>query len=83
MARKIAKDYIRKGAKEALIRIAYAIGMSQPLMAVATVDGKEYDIDGCDLRPQAIIDLLDLRKPIYEATAEWGAYGNNDFTWEK
>lgn len=82
MARKIACDVVRNGADEVLVKIAYAIGMEQPLMAVIVSDGIERKIAGYDLRPQAIIEMLDLRKPIYEKTAESGHYGNG-FSWDK
>lgn len=81
MARKVAVDYIKKGAKEAKVHIAYAIGHPEPLAAVANVDGKEYKVSGYDLRPKAIITQLDLRKPQFYKTAQWGHFGNG-FTWD-
>lgn len=81
IARKIAVNILRqKGAKEVLIKLAYAIGEPEPVMAVATIDGINETVSGYDLSPKGIIELLDLRKPIYTSTAEWGAMGNG-FSW--
>lgn len=83
MARKLACDYIRAGAKEAIVKIAYGIGLIDPVMAVAEVDGKIINIKEIEkLRPNAIIEALDLRKPIYEDTASWGHFGKQ-FNWDK
>jgi len=83
MARKIAVDYLRKRkAKEVYVHLAYAIGVAQPLMAVVTVDGMQEEVKGYDLRPQAIIRFLDLRKPQFKKTAEYGHFGNN-FRWDR
>jgi len=83
MARKVAVDYLKKkGAKEVIVHIAYAIGVAEPLMAVVHADGKEEKIKGYDLRPRAIIDFLDLRKPQFRETAKYGHFGNG-FAWDK
>ena len=82
MARKIAVDYIKAGAKEAEVKIAYAIGYPEPLSATATVDGKKENIKNYDLRPQSIIEFLGLRKPQFYQTAQYGHFGNG-FTWDK
>ena len=83
MARRIAVDYLRqKGAKEVYVHLAYAIGVAEPLMAVATIDGVEEKITGYDVRPRAIIEQLDLRKPIFRETAKYGHFGNG-FAWDK
>ncbi len=83
MARKIAISYLKKyKAKEVLIKLAYAIGQKQPLMKSALIDKKEIQIKGFDLTPQGIIDFLDLRKPIYFKTSQWGHFGN-DFPWDR
>jgi len=81
MARKIAVDYVKRGAKEAKVFIAYAIGYPEPISAVAYVDGKEQKIKGYNLRPQAIIERLDLRKPQFYKTAQYGHFGNG-FAWD-
>ncbi|MDO8504716.1 MAG: methionine adenosyltransferase domain-containing protein, partial [Candidatus Liptonbacteria bacterium] len=80
MARKIAVDYLKKyKAKEVRVKLAYAIGVPGPVMAVATVDGVDMNllsightlnpknsvISGCDLTPAGIMKTLRLRRPIY------------------
>ena len=83
MARKIAVDYLRKrNAHEVLVRLAYAIGHNQPLEMTVIIDGKPEEIEGYDLSPRGIIKFLDLKRPIYEATARWGHYGEG-FDWDK
>jgi S-adenosylmethionine synthetase len=82
MARRIAVDYLKQyNASEVKVQLAYAIGYNQPLQATATVDGKEININGYDLSPNGIIKFLDLKKPIFSKTAEWGHMGN-DFNWK-
>jgi len=77
MARRIAVDYLKKyKAKEVLVRLAYAIGKTEPVMKTAVIDGKEEEIQDYDLTPNGMIGLLDLRRPIYSKTAEWGHFGN-------
>lgn len=83
IARKIAIDYLKtRGAKEVYVYIAYAIGYSQPLEATVVIDGKQEKISGYDLSPKGIIELLQLRAPIYEQTARYGHFGHSDFPWE-
>ncbi len=81
MTRKIAVDLL-KGHKEVTVKLAYAIGIAEPVMATACVDGKNVEVRGYDLTPKGIIKLLDLRKPQYEETARWGHFGNS-FPWDK
>jgi len=81
IARKIAIDLLKeKGASNVLVKIAYAIGKPQPVMAVATIDNINETITNYDLSPKGIIDLLDLQKPKYLASAKWGSMGMS-FTW--
>ncbi len=83
MARKIAVDYLRKRkAHEVLVRLAYAIGYAEPLEKTVIIDGKPEEIEGYDLTPNGIIKFLDLKRPIYEKTAEYGHYGHG-FDWDK
>lgn len=83
MARKIAVDYLRKRkAHEVLVRLAYAIGYAEPLEKTVIVDGKAEEIEGYDLTPNGIIKFLDLKRPIYEATARYGHYGEG-FDWDR
>lgn len=83
MARRIAVDYLKKRhAHEVLVRLAYAIGYAEPLEATVIIDGKPEIIEGYDLTPRGIIKYLDLKRPIYEATARYGHYGEG-FDWDK
>ncbi len=81
MARKVACDFVRAGADRALVKIAYAIGVAEPVMVSALVDDVERSVNGYDLRPAAIIEQLDLRKPIFEPTARAGHFGRG-FAWD-
>ncbi len=83
-ARRIAVDYLKKeGAKEVFVYLAYAIGHDQPLEATVVVDGHEERVKEYDLSPKGIIKLLDLKRPIYEKTAQYGHFGHPEFAWEK
>ena len=70
-----------KSSKEVQVTLAYAIGFDQPLQATATVDGVDKKITGYDLSPKGIIEFLDLKKPIFYETSNWGHMGNN-FKWK-
>lgn len=84
MARKMAVDYLRQQqAGEVLVRLAYAIGRAEPLEASVTLDGRQQSVAGYDLTPLAIIEQLDLRRPIYEPTARYGHFGQPTFSWER
>ena len=83
MARKIAVDYLRQfQAHTVLVRLAYAIGYSQPVEATVIVDGIEKRIEGYDLSPHGIIDFLRLKRPIYEDLATHGHYGRTGLSWD-
>ncbi len=82
MARKIAVDYAKNGAKEVYVKLAYAIGKAEPVMAVAVVDEKEEVITGYDLTPKGIRENLKLDEVTYTDTCTWGHFGR-DFTWDK
>lgn len=82
MARRIAVDYLKsRHAHEVLVRLAYAIGYAEPLEATVIIDGTPEIISGYDLTPRGIISHLDLKRPIYEATARYGHYGEG-FPWD-
>lgn len=82
IARKIAIDYLNnRAASEVFVRLAYAIGHDQALEATVIVDGVQELIEGYDLTPNGIIDTLQLKRPIYEATACYGHFGHN-YAWE-
>ncbi|MBQ6809484.1 MAG: methionine adenosyltransferase [Clostridia bacterium] len=95
MARYIAKNIVKAGfAKKCEVQLAYAIGVAEPvsvyidLFGTGNVD-EEKLMNAVkkvfDLRPQAIIKALDLRKPIYEKLAAYGHMGREDLgvAWEK
>ncbi|MFB0838315.1 MULTISPECIES: methionine adenosyltransferase [unclassified Arthrobacter] len=91
----VAKNVVAAGlAKRAEIQIAYAIGQARPVgtyvetFGTETVDPariSEAIAEIFDLRPRAIIDALDLKRPIYARTAAHGHFGRDDpdFTWER
>ena len=82
MARKIAVDLLKKNkAKEVYTKLAYAIGKSDPVMAVAVIDGIEEKITGYDLSPQGIYKYLKLGKVKFADTCIWGHFGRG-FEWE-
>ncbi|MDI6453409.1 methionine adenosyltransferase [Peloplasma aerotolerans] len=95
MARYIAKNVVASGvADQCEIQIAYAIGVSKPVSVLVDTFGTErvpvdkiYEVINkhFDLRPKAIIEALDLKKPIYAQTAAYGHFGRNEdtFTWER
>jgi len=83
MARHIAvKELKKQGLRECWVYLSYAIGEKEPLQSTAT-DGKtSWDIsDKYSVYPNEIIEYLDLKKPIYYETSQWGAYGNG-FKWD-
>ncbi len=88
MARFAAKNVVASGlAKECLISVAYAIGRAEPLMVEAIDEnGKSLSkmvSEKFDFRPQAIIERLNLRRPIYLATAAYGHFGKIGLPWEE
>ena len=79
-------------AKRCEIQIAYAIGVAHPVSVNIDTFGtntvaeeKIYQLlmDNLDLRPSAIIDRLDLRRPIYSQTAAYGHFGKAGLPWEQ
>ncbi len=83
MARRVAVDYLENNptAQEVFVKVAYAIGHPDALMAVAIVDGIPQDIVGYDLTPNGIKAFLGLEQPIYAETAAWGHFGRG-FSWK-
>lgn len=82
MARKIAVDLLKKyNAKEVVTKLAYAIGKSDPVMAVAKIDGVEEVIEGYDLSPKGIREYLKLKEVKFAETCTWGHFGRG-FNWE-
>lgn len=88
MARFGAKNVVAAGfAKECLVSVAYAIGRADPLMVHAEDEnGKDLSdlvIKKFDFRPLAIIERLNLRRPIYQKTATYGHFGKEGLPWEE
>ncbi len=94
-ARWVAKNIVAAGlADKCEIELSYAIGIARPLSVLVETHGtgklSENEIEEIinkefDLRPAAIIESLDLRKPIYKQTAAYGHFGRNDLDlpWER
>lgn len=92
--RHAAKNVVAAGlAKRCEVQVAYAIGVAHPVSVMvetfgtSTIDEAKLSQlvrDFFDLRPAAIIDRLDLRRPIYRPTAAYGHFGRSDmgFSWE-
>ncbi len=93
MARYVAKNIVAsKLADTCRISLSYAIGVARPLQIFVETfgTGKLSDQALCeivakefDFRPLAIIEKLDLKKPIYAKTASYGHFGRDEFSWEK
>jgi S-adenosylmethionine synthetase len=94
MARYVAKNIVAAGlAKECEVQIAYAIGVAEPVSVMVDTQGTgviddddlaKIALKHFDFRPRAIIERLDLRRPIYRRTAAYGHFGREEagFTWE-
>lgn len=94
-ARYVAKNIVAAGlADKCEIQLSYAIGVAHPTSVMVDTfgtgklsDNKIVDIirENFDLRPAGIIEMLDLRRPIYKQTAAYGHFGRNDLDlpWEK
>ena len=94
-ARYVAKNIVAAGlADKCEIQLSYAIGVAQPTSVMVDTfgtgkisDQKLVDVvrENFDLRPAGIIKMLDLRRPIYKATAAYGHFGRTDvdLPWEK
>jgi S-adenosylmethionine synthetase len=92
-ARYVAKNVVAAGlADRCEVQIAYAIGVAQPVGVHVSTFGtgrvdeqvlEGYIMRHFDMRPRAIIEQLDLLKPIYKSTAAYGHFGRNEFTWEQ
>ena len=93
MARYVAKNVVAaKLARRCELQLAYAIGVAKPVSVRVDTFGTGVVPDELleqavkavfDFRPKAIIESLDLRRPIYQQTAKNGHFGNPDFPWEK
>ncbi|MCA9847731.1 MAG: methionine adenosyltransferase domain-containing protein, partial [Dehalococcoidia bacterium] len=95
MARYVAKNVVAAGLADRFeLQVSYAIGVAHPTsIAFETFGTAKIDEDKIgqlieahfDLRPGAIIDRFDLRRPIYQQTAAYGHFGRNDLDlpWER
>lgn len=93
MLRHIAKNIVANGyAKKCELQVSYAIGMEKPISIWVNTFGTnkipEEDIikiieEKFDLTPNGIIKYLDLKKPIYTKTTNYGHFGKEEMTWEK
>ena len=95
MARYIAKNIVAAGlADRCMVQLAYAIGVADPVSVYVDTHGtgrisdaalSKLVRDNFELTPRGIIESLNLRRPIYKATAAYGHFGRNEdsFTWEK
>jgi S-adenosylmethionine synthetase len=87
MARYIAKNIVAAGlARKAEVQLAYAIGVAEPVSETVPEEKMTKLIrEFFSLTPKGIIEALDLRRPIYKATAAYGHFGRSGpgFTWER
>jgi S-adenosylmethionine synthetase len=95
MARYVAKNIVAAGlADKCLVQLAYAIGVAEPVSVMIDTKGtsrlterqlEKLVRDNFELTPRGIIEELNLRRPIYKATAAYGHFGReeNGFSWEK
>jgi S-adenosylmethionine synthetase len=87
----VAREIVKAGlAKRAEVQVAYAIGMAQPVSVKVDTFGTgdaraaaEFVKTGFDFRPRAIIERLDLLRPIYRGTTNYGHFGRADLPWEQ
>jgi len=95
MARYIAKNIVAAGlAERCMVQLAYAIGVADPVSVYVNTEGSgrvsdavlsKLVRDNFELTPRGIIESLNLRRPIYRATAAYGHFGRSEdsFSWEK
>jgi S-adenosylmethionine synthetase len=95
MGRYVAKNLVAAGlAEKCEVQVAYAIGVAEPVSVMVDTSGTgkipstriaQIVREVFDLRPRAIIEQLDLLRPIYKKTAAYGHFGRElpEFTWEK
>ncbi len=93
MGRYIAKNLVAAGlAKKALVQLAYAIGVAEPVSVFVETYGTskltlkelEAKVRGVfKLKPHEIVNQFDLLRPIYRPTASYGHFGRDEFPWER
>ncbi len=92
-ARWVAKNIVAAGlAERCEVQVAYAIGVAHPVSVMVETFGTATKDETAiadavrkvfDLRPAAILEQLDLRRPVYRPTAAYGHFGRDQFTWER
>ena len=92
MARFLAKNIVANGyAKKCEIQLSYAIGVAKPVSIFVDTFGTETipsteiinKVEKFDLTPRGIINYLDLQRPIYKLTTNYGHFGKENLPWEK
>ena len=92
MSRFLAKNIVANGyAKKCEIQLSYAIGVAKPVsifldtFGTETISSKEIieKVEKFDLTPRGIINYLDLQRPIYRLTTNYGHFGKDNLPWEK
>lgn len=92
-ARYVAKNIVAAGlSKRCEIQLSYAIGVARPVsiyintFGTGIIDDEKLSLvvsEIFDLTPYGIINMLDLKRPIYQQTASYGHFGNSQYPWEK
>ena len=92
-ARWVAKNIVAAGlAERCEVQVAYAIGVAHPVAVMVETFGTATKDENAiaaavravfDLRPAAILEQLDLRRPVYRPTAAYGHFGRDQFSWER
>jgi S-adenosylmethionine synthetase len=93
MARYVAKNIVAAGlADRCMVQLAYAIGVADPVSVMVDTKGTGRISESAlaslvresfELTPGGIMKELDLRRPIYKATAAYGHFGRDGFSWER
>ena len=88
-----SKNIVASGvARKCEVQVAYAIGVAQPMGVYINTFGTgqvdddklaKYVAQKFDMRPRALIEELDLLRPIYRPTSAYGHFGRSEFSWEK
>ncbi len=91
-ARHLAKNVVAAGiSRECTIQLSYAIGVAEPVSIHVQLDSKDkhkelevakFIKEKIDLTPRGIIERLDLRRPIYRQTSNYGHFGRDNYPWE-
>ena len=89
MMRYLAKNIVASGrATHAIVQLAYAIGVEQPMSVYVDSDGNNSELTSwittnVDLTPRGIINRFDLFRPIYSSTTNYGHFGKDGLPWEE